>query len=216
MWIYSGIVLFGMALVHVFYRWSGIANRRDLGWPADWKAWLLDIRIGLIAALAVIGPIYAIQIVVVLVFNMPTSHPLVEAFQQEPRLSVVLTICFSALVAAPIFEELLFRQLAQGWLERLNGNWNRAQSISETDEPPLRQLPMALTLLRCWWPICASSFLFALVHLGQGGAPIPLFFLALALGYLYQRTHRIVPCIVLHMLFNALAMALLGVQMALQ
>ena len=33
--------------------------------------------------------------------------------------------------------------------------------------------------------------------------PIPLFFLALVLGILYRRTHRIVPAIVLHMLLNA-------------
>lgn len=33
--------------------------------------------------------------------------------------------------------------------------------------------------------------------------PIPIFFLALALGILYFRTHRIVPAVVLHMAFNA-------------
>jgi membrane protease YdiL (CAAX protease family) len=33
--------------------------------------------------------------------------------------------------------------------------------------------------------------------------PIPIFFLALALGFLYYRTHRIVPSLALHMAFNA-------------
>jgi membrane protease YdiL (CAAX protease family) len=33
--------------------------------------------------------------------------------------------------------------------------------------------------------------------------PIPLFFLALALGVLYRRTHRIAPSLVLHVAFNA-------------
>jgi membrane protease YdiL (CAAX protease family) len=33
--------------------------------------------------------------------------------------------------------------------------------------------------------------------------PIPLFFLALVFGVLYQRTHRIAPSLVLHMAFNA-------------
>lgn len=37
--------------------------------------------------------------------------------------------------------------------------------------------------------------------------PIPIFFLALALGILYCRTHRIVPSIVLHMAFNATGVA---------
>ena len=33
--------------------------------------------------------------------------------------------------------------------------------------------------------------------------PIPIFFLATALGVLYYRTHRIVPSVALHMAFNA-------------
>ena len=52
------------------------------------------------------------------------------------------------------------------------------------------------------WPILVSSLVFALLHLGQGGAPIPLFFLAVGLGFLYQRTGRLTPCIVVHMLLN--------------
>ena len=36
--------------------------------------------------------------------------------------------------------------------------------------------------------------------------PAPLFLFALALGYLYFRTHRIVPAVLLHMIFNAAAL----------
>jgi membrane protease YdiL (CAAX protease family) len=35
--------------------------------------------------------------------------------------------------------------------------------------------------------------------------PVPLFFLALVFGWLYHRTHRIAPSLVLHMAFNATA-----------
>jgi membrane protease YdiL (CAAX protease family) len=35
--------------------------------------------------------------------------------------------------------------------------------------------------------------------------PVPLFLLALALGYIYHRTHRLLPVFVLHALFNAFA-----------
>ncbi|MDY0167503.1 MAG: CPBP family glutamic-type intramembrane protease [Thermoguttaceae bacterium] len=38
--------------------------------------------------------------------------------------------------------------------------------------------------------------------------PIPLFFLALGLGILYARTHRLVPCIVLHAGLNAVSLTL--------
>ena len=57
-----------------------------------------------------------------------------------------------------------------------------------------------------WLPILVSSLLFALAHFGIGPDPIPLFFLAIVLGYTYQRTHRIVPCMVTHALFNSLTL----------
>ncbi len=59
------------------------------------------------------------------------------------------------------------------------------------------------------WPIVASSALFALIHWGQGPAPVPLFFLALVLGYVYQRTHRIWPSMVAHALLNGTSMLIL-------
>lgn len=57
--------------------------------------------------------------------------------------------------------------------------------------------------------ILASSLLFALAHASNGPDPIPLFVLALGLGYLYQRTHRIVPCIVVHLLLNLCTVTML-------
>jgi hypothetical protein len=60
-----------------------------------------------------------------------------------------------------------------------------------------------------WLPISISSVLFGLAHFGYGPEPIPLFFLALVLGYLYYRTHRIVPSIVAHAVFNLFTMIVL-------
>lgn len=61
------------------------------------------------------------------------------------------------------------------------------------------------------WPIVVSAVVFALAHLGHGPDPIPLFLLAVGLGYLYQRTHRVYPCIVVHFLVNAVSMLQLWV-----
>ncbi len=58
-------------------------------------------------------------------------------------------------------------------------------------------------------PIAISSTLFALLHLGHGFDPVPLWVLAVGLGLIYQRTHRILPCVVLHMVFNAFGLAML-------
>lgn len=42
--------------------------------------------------------------------------------------------------------------------------------------------------------------------------PVPLFFLAIVLGFLYQRTHRLLPSLVLHAYFNAIGMTLVTVE----
>ena len=56
------------------------------------------------------------------------------------------------------------------------------------------------------WPIYATAAIFAGLHIGQGAAPIPLFVLAVVLGYLYRKTESILPCIVLHMLLNTFSL----------
>ncbi|MEX2559488.1 MAG: CPBP family glutamic-type intramembrane protease, partial [Pirellulales bacterium] len=58
-------------------------------------------------------------------------------------------------------------------------------------------------------PIVVSSLVFALMHWGHGPAPFALFWFSLALGYLYQRTHRIGPPVVAHAALNAFSLALL-------
>lgn len=59
------------------------------------------------------------------------------------------------------------------------------------------------------WPVFASAFLFAMAHFSQGPAPVPLFFFALGLGFLYWYTQRIVPSIVVHFCLNLWSVALL-------
>jgi membrane protease YdiL (CAAX protease family) len=51
------------------------------------------------------------------------------------------------------------------------------------------------------------------MHAAHGPDPIPLFVLALGLGYLYRQTHRILPCIVVHFLLNLLTMAALAMEL---
>ena len=57
-----------------------------------------------------------------------------------------------------------------------------------------------------YWPIFVSSLCFALVHWGQGLAPIPLFILALGLGYLFRQTGSLIACITVHFLLNFYSM----------
>lgn len=85
-------------------------------------------------------------------------------------------------------------------------------SAGERTEP--RELRGLFGLRPGVFPITVSSTMFAAAHIGQGPAPFTLFFLALALGYLYHRTNRLLPCIALHFFVNATSMTLLWLSLA--
>ncbi len=61
-------------------------------------------------------------------------------------------------------------------------------------------------------PILVSSSLFAALHVSHGPDWIPLFFLALGLGYLYRQTNRLLPGMVVHFLLNGTSMGLFLVE----
>ncbi|MCC7476202.1 MAG: CPBP family intramembrane metalloprotease [Pirellulales bacterium] len=81
------------------------------------------------------------------------------------------------------------------------------------ERPPSEERPPPVLGVFGWpyglFPIAVSAVLFGLAHFGYGPDPIPLFGLGLVLGYLYQRTHRVVPCMVAHAVFNAYSMVAL-------
>lgn len=81
------------------------------------------------------------------------------------------------------------------------GDYGRGQAGEEIPGEPRKEIS--------WPPIVVSSIVFSLVHYGQGLAPVALFFFALVIGYVYQRTHRVVPCVVMHFALNAFSMAIL-------
>ena len=75
----------------------------------------------------------------------------------------------------------------------------------ESTMPPLRRRAAFV-------PIAISSLIFALLHYTHGPDWVPLTLLAIGLGYLYQRTHRLVPSLVVHVLLNSMSMAGLWIQ----
>ena len=85
----------------------------------------------------------------------------------------------TAVVGAPIVEEIMYRVLLQSCLLRALG--------------------------RTWPAIFVSSGLFAAVHLGTvpAHAVVPLFMLGVALGIAYERTRSPLVPITMHALFNA-------------
>jgi membrane protease YdiL (CAAX protease family) len=217
-------------------------SRDDLGLPANFRELGCDVLIGVVAIVAAIAPVF-IAMLILSGPEMKSEHPLIKMVSEgQPDLPLFIISSLAAVVVAPICEELMFRLLLQGWLEKCEARWRgllrqeqeieavTADDVSQT-EAPLASLAApgaivgqpameSITLYsdsgikasptldtpHGWVAIVISAALFGLAHLGYGPEPIPLFFLALVLGYLYNRTHRIVPSIVAHALFNAYSM----------
>ncbi|QDU90076.1 CAAX amino terminal protease self- immunity [Pirellulimonas nuda] len=203
---------------------------RDLGVPESWAVAYADAKLGVLTTLACLGPIVLIQAAMVWGLQFPYEHPTLEALADVADPGVLAAVTLSAVLTAPLFEELIFRVLFQGAIERLEWVWlvvrrRRLESgkgaEDEIDEEmgaealeeargEIDSQPNEATFggMAFGWPsVLASSAAFALVHLGQGPAPIALFFFAGVLGWLYLRTHRITPGLFAHMALNLTVVA---------
>ena len=126
----------------------------------------------------------------------------------------------TAVLSAPLIEEILFRGLLQTYLLRFGLRRSprampSAAPASEAAEPgpippiPLDYLPSvssSATVSPAWRWLCILfvSALFAAIHIPIMGpeAFAPLFLLAVTLGYMYERTGNLWACMTLHALFN--------------
>lgn len=156
------------------------ADLESLG--GDLSAWRADVAIGVGGLALVVAPLLGLATLLDRI--VPYEHPLVDLLLTDRSPLTMAVVIVSAVVAAPIAEEFFFRRILQGWLEaRL---------------PPARRGGAVLV----------SATLFALAHVGQGLAPVPLFFLGLVLGWIALTTGSVVGCVLLHALFNAVSVAL--------
>jgi membrane protease YdiL (CAAX protease family) len=111
--------------------------------------------------------------------SAPTEHPLLIVFQHPGSLDRALVI-LSAVILAPLFEELTFRAHLQTALGRITKHR--------------------------WPAILIASVLFALIHQIWWMMP-PLFVLAIGLGYVYDRSKNLWASVFMHASFNALSLA---------
>jgi membrane protease YdiL (CAAX protease family) len=190
----------------------------------------------------VVPPVLAMQWL--LTTWRPYEHDTINQLQDHFSLATVMVTWLGAVIAAPVCEELLFRGVLQGWLQRIRfglaanntaaellGGWNR----TEDDPRPVTASPgetesgkaglsstgydagrpasvtsnsptMPVQHLKWWMPIVISSLMFAAIHIGQGLAPIPLFFFGLSLGILYRFSGSVLPSILLHLMLNGFSM----------
>ena len=237
-WLNTIILLALMALGVVWLATLCKASRRDLGLPDSMRQLVGDVWIGVVACLASLLPLYLVQLTLVIILEPTSRHPLLEQLSESATPSMLLTAIGMAIVAAPLFEEFVFRLLLQGALERWEdevlgykaterqnppppqageepgegANKPEDDALAQTTHHPRPHHGLLRSLPHGWAPILASGLLFGIAHFGHGTAPVPLFLLGVVLGYVYQRTHRIVPCIMAHMVFNSCSLAITWLQ----
>jgi membrane protease YdiL (CAAX protease family) len=106
------------------------------------------------------------------------SNPLLQTVLEEQDPVALLVFFLTAAVAAPLFEEVLFR----GFL-----------------------LPSLTRVLPVWGAIVLSSFVFAAAHLSLSEV-LPLTVLGMILGLVYTRSRNLLSPMVLHSAWNSVTM----------
>jgi membrane protease YdiL (CAAX protease family) len=104
------------------------------------------------------------------VLQKATSEHVVTQLISTGNAWIFVFCAFSAVVAAPISEEFLFRVMFQGWLESVESHWRPKL------KKWLRMAPVG------FFPIGVTSFLFALMHYRKESAPVNDLSLYLMLG----------------------------------
>ncbi len=169
LWLVACLVVAGLTFRNGLSRGLGLSLRH----------WIFDTGRGVIAYLAVLPMCLTLYWLVGYFYprTPQDAHVLLRYFQEVSLAGKVL-IVFSAVVLAPLAEEVFFRGLMQSMFRRV-----------------LRQP---------WVAILVTAAFFTLFHnLDQWKDMPALFALAVALGYNYERCGRLGPSILIHALFNA-------------
>jgi membrane protease YdiL (CAAX protease family) len=187
-----------------------------------------------ITAYALLAPfIYGVMLLSVGIWGRQT-HPLEDAVKAEASGIPALIAAVAAVVCAPVMEELLFRSLFLGWLTRLalgrqsermseptpvadpivvdpvETDAKTSENPYEAPVAPIESIPETIPVrrtvaLRLLAANATVALIFAALHGQVWPTPMPIFCLALGLGFLYQRTGSLLPSIVLHMCINGVS-----------
>ncbi len=191
-WIFLQQALTGQILVHGpvvgYVLWRCLARSGGIGALGIWpRRPVRDVMIASLALAAVLPMALGLGIIVTVTaerfFDLPSphvGHEMLDVLARPQLWWVTVGLLGSALVLAPILEELVFRGLAQ---TALLGSFGSSAHWSVT---------------------LVAAAVFALMHIGQPWQVLPsLFLLGVALGWLYERTGSLLPSIFVHAGFNA-------------
>jgi membrane protease YdiL (CAAX protease family) len=167
-WLAASLIAAGVAFQGGLARGLGLSARR----------WLWDSLRAVTGYLAVLPPCMGLFLLMSYVVppQYQHEHTMLIHLRTQPGIWKVMVIV-SAVVLAPLTEEVFFRGLLQSLLRR--------------------------TFRQPWVAILAASAVFAAVHSAFPHTLPTLFVLAIALGYNYERTGRLLAPILIHAIFNA-------------
>ncbi len=220
------------ALVFPLLRWTSDARAADFG-LFEPRAFGRDLARGLVTCLMLSPLVYGVFLTAQRLWK-PSAHPVQEALTQDATGTNALLVLVSAVVVAPLAEELLFRGVLLGWLTRAASRATRTvwPESSIEDVPAMataiepepadpsvwaaprtsrepEERPRVVLGVEAWLANVAVSLFFAGLHSDQWPAPVPLFVLSLGLGWLYQRTGRLAGPVAMHATFNGFSTIML-------
>lgn len=198
----SVLSLVAMAAVLTYLRLAGRASWADFGLSLN--KFGRHLKLGLLAFTVIFPPVIVLNGLLNAMWRK-SEHPIIVGYRASGDETLFVWSAIAAVAVAPLVEEFIFRDVLQGWLQRLFADRGRSDeaAVAGPDEAARAVQPPASIA-----PIVISSFLFAAVHQFGPDWP-PLFLLALGLGYLYRQTHSLWPGIIVHTLLNAWSMAAL-------
>jgi len=117
--------------------------------------------------------------------------------------AAALTLAFIAVATAPLIEEMIYRGLLYSALQRASGRRFAIIWKHFFDVIPETKLQRAFGL---WFAVIIVASMFAGLHVYQYrqniGAILSISLLSLVLTYIRARTGRLLPCFVIHLVFN--------------
>lgn len=139
-------------------------------------------------------------------YEQTQKHTILETLGENPPGLTVVLLIVSAVLTAPLVEELLFRGILQSYLIRLISRPPNSPLSGALFVPPSYPGDTINKFSHRWVGIVLASLMFAALHNWQH---VPaLFVFSLCLGYVYERYGNLLIPIIAHSLFNTLHIAL--------
>lgn len=187
-----GIELIKFAIIGLMVGRARLADAgfRKIGllprWPVRDCVWGL---VGGVVALGLAGAVGMALSYISQLLGHPVDqvgHEALQTLRDEFSVELLINLIISAVILAPLTEELLFRGVFQTSLLRV---FKGAR----------------------WPALLIASVIFALLHISvvtSWQSLVPLFVLGLVFGYLYERTGSLITPILAHAVFNAANIAI--------